>query len=127
MDAIITDSTVTLTATEVHTATLPPTCSPSPSISPPASSDGEQSQAWIAGVVIGPLAGIVLCVAAYILWRRRHNHHDHNRPTSPKREAPPRIADSHQDVPRSELMGQNLEPAMLHSENTAGRLSELPG
>ncbi|KAG8158564.1 hypothetical protein KVR01_011686 [Diaporthe batatas] len=119
-------STVSLTPTEGPPEILSPTSVPSPSNSLPATDNGEKSQAWIAGAVIGPLVGVGLCASVYFLWRRRRKHHDHSRSTSPKREAPAEVADSRQEVPRSELIGHHLEPAMLHSDNVAVRSSELP-
>ncbi|OQE36127.1 hypothetical protein PENCOP_c012G08513 [Penicillium coprophilum] len=69
-----TPSTTTLRTNHSPTTTPAPTkpvstadLSASPSPTPAAAATTSSSKAWIAGVVVGPIAGIAL-IAAFILW-----------------------------------------------------------
>lgn len=92
--------------------------SSSTSTSTPAASDSGESQAWIAGAVVGPIAGLALCAAAFWLRRRRRNHHDRHLVT--EHEAHSEGNDAQQVSPQTGLLGEQPEMAttvMPHGES----------
>ncbi|KAF2113283.1 hypothetical protein BDV96DRAFT_475160, partial [Lophiotrema nucula] len=67
--SVITDQTSATYA--VLAGTTLPTSSPSTAPLPSSSDSGSSSKAWIAGPVIGGIAGIAIIAAAFFLWRRK--------------------------------------------------------
>lgn len=100
-----------------------PTLSSSPTSSPLPAPSGDGSKAWIAGVVVGPVAGLALCATAYWLWTR----HRKNRKENSKTTEEAKVDGTQQVVPQSELSEvYSASPSMLHT-NSVRRMSELPG
>lgn len=105
--------------------TLLPTSSSISTVSSPATSSGNNTgKAWIAGAVVGPVAGIGLCAAGYWLWVRRRKQR--NREPSNKEEADIKLGGVQSAGCKSEFLGdRTASPSMLHGAS-AQSTPELP-
>lgn len=119
----ISDATASTTSTTSSSGDSASITSSSTSTSTPAVSDGRGSKAWIAGAVVGPIAGIGLCAAACWLWRRHRYHH--NGHLSAEQEAHSQVNDTRQVGPQTGFSGEQVAtPLMLHG-NPARTTHEL--
>lgn len=110
----------TTTSSSIDTASV---TSSSESTSTPAASDGSESKAWIAGAVVGPIAGLGLCAAAYWLWRRHRNKH--NRQLSTEQEAHSQVNDAQQVGPEAGLLGEQVATTLMLHGDSARKTHEL--
>lgn len=101
------------------------TSSPSPSPSPLTADDDAANKAWIAGAVLGPIAGLGLCAVAYWLWTRYRSHYDRRISTEHKAHSP--THDEQQVWPQPEVFRQQVaSPFMLHADS-GRKTPELAG
>lgn len=98
---------------------------PTSSSSSTATSNGNSTgKAWIAGAVVGPVAGIGLCAAGYWLWMRHPNQR--NRKSSNKEEADVKLDNVQPYGCKSELLSDHTaSPSMLQGDS-AQTTPELP-
>lgn len=119
----VSDATGSPTTTTSSSSDVASITSSSKSTSTPAASDGSESKAWIAGAVLGPIAGLGLCAAAYWLWRRHQNKH--NLHLSTEHEAHSRVNDTQQVGPQTGLLGEQVATTIMFHVDSARKTHEL--
>lgn len=112
----VSDATGSLTTTTPSSSDFASITSSSESPSTQAASDGSESKAWIAGAVVGPIAGLGLCAAAYWLWRRYQNKHNLHLSTEYKVHG--QVNDTQQVGPQTGKWGEQVATTlMLHGDS----------